>query len=102
MLEEGGLEADTEVGLLPVAVLLWREGNILSVSSCPAPEDRALPSEQHSVPSEAHTHRHSKMEVVCLTAQSASQQPLLTASFSGLQTFTHRMWSRSQSMGLSR
>lgn len=29
-------------------------------------------------------------------------QPLLTASFSGLQTFTHRMWSSSQSMGLSR
>lgn len=31
-----------------------------------------------------------------------SVHPLLTASFSGLQTFTQRIWSRSQSMGLSR
>ena len=27
MLEEGWLEADPQVGLLPVTVLLWREGD---------------------------------------------------------------------------
>lgn len=44
MLEEGRLEADAEVGLLPVTVLLRREGNTLDLNSSPTSEDRALSS----------------------------------------------------------
>lgn len=97
MLEEGRLEADAEVGLLPVTVLLRREGDTPSLNLCPTSEDRALSSRVRSVPADL------VPEGGCRPCCPACPcQPLLTASFSGLQTFTHRIWSRSQSMGLSR
>ena len=94
MLEEGGLEADPQVGLLPVAVLLWREGDTRAEGKLLQP---ATVSSRR-----AHGHQQSLKEAARSTAPPASLQALLTASFSGLQTFTQRMWSRSQSMGLSR
>ena len=94
MLEEGRLEADPQVGLLPVAVLLWREGDTRA-------EDK-LSSQQQSPPVGRTITKQSLKEAAGSTAPPASVQALLTASFSGLQTFTHRIWSRSQSMGLSR
>ena len=52
---------------------------------------------------QVHGHRHSPYwRLLAPLPPLASVQVLLTASFSGLQTFTHRIWSRSQSMGLSR
>lgn len=51
--------------------------------------------------SKATTLSHPDHSSVFLFKLSSSLYCLLTASFSGLQAFTHRMWSNNQSMGLS-
>lgn len=101
MLEEGWLEADPQVGLLPVTVLLWREGDITGLSSTPPPTPSPQPAVQSSV-SGARYPAQSCWRPSAPPPPPTSVQAPLTASFSGLQTFTHRIWSRSQSMGLSR
>lgn len=53
MLEEGRLEADPQVGLLPVAVLLWREGDTLGLKTETPPASNTVFS------CRAHDHQHS-------------------------------------------
>lgn len=102
MLEERWLEADPQVGLLPVTVLLRRKGDTLGLSSALPPRLVLLTA---AAPSPCVMRGDTDIVHAggCMLHRPARLcAALLTASFSGLQTFTHKMWSRSQSMGLSR
>lgn len=68
MLEEGWLEADPQVGLLPVTVLLRRKGDTLGLSSALPPGECFLRQQRHLPASCAETPTQSMLEAACPTA----------------------------------
>lgn len=59
MLEEGRLEADPQVGLLPVTMLLWREGDTLGLNLTPPLKIETPPASNTVSSCRGHALQHS-------------------------------------------